>query len=106
MVKVSLLKVGWGRVIPGQGNSGTVRAISDKKYFHQVKQSIWPKNYRNIVGRHPLHVPVALVFGTLASSLVKGEHIVHAPVPKLPCFLKINHKNHRATCSLQILRVQ
>ena len=53
-------QVGWGRVIPGQGNSGTVRAISDKKYFHQVKQSIWPKNYRNIVGRHPLHVPVAL----------------------------------------------
>ena len=37
------LCVGWGRVIPGQGNSGTVRAISDKKYFHQVKQSIWPK---------------------------------------------------------------
>ena len=53
--------IGWGRVIPGQGNSGTVlRAISDKKYFHQVKQSIWPNNYRNVVGRHPLHVPVAL----------------------------------------------
>ena len=26
--------------------------------------------------------------------------------PKLPCFKKINPKNHRATCSLQILRVQ
>ena len=38
-----ILVIGWGRVIPGQGNSGTVRAISDKKYFHQVKQSIWPK---------------------------------------------------------------
>ena len=52
--------IGWGRVILGQGNSGTGRAILDKKYFHQVKQNIWPKNYRNIVGRHPLHVPVAL----------------------------------------------
>ena len=58
-MKLSSYVVGWGRVILGQGNSGTGRAIPDKKYFHQVKKIIWPKNCRNIVARHLLHVPVA-----------------------------------------------